>query len=86
MESHSLLEAGTLAASGGGSVDQDGAVVIKDGGASPQESMMLPTSGLIAAMERDAEEAGLGGWFNRNLEDIPESWSGANSDASASQD
>ena len=86
MESHSSLEAGTLAASGGGSVDQDGAVVIKDGGASPQESMMLPTSGLIAAMERDAEEAGLGGWFNRNPEDIPESWSGSNSGTSASQD
>ena len=47
---------------------------------------MLPTSGLIASMERDAEEAGLGGWFNGTLEDVPESWSGANSDASASQD
>ena len=47
---------------------------------------MLPTSGLIASMERDAEEAGLGGWFNGNPEDVPESWSGANSDASASQD
>ena len=47
---------------------------------------MPPTSGLIASMERDAEEAGLGGWFNRNPEDVPGSWSGANSDASASQD
>ena len=37
-------------------------------------------------MERDAEEAELGGWFNGNLEDIPESWSGSNSGASASQD
>ena len=44
------------------------------------------TQGLIAVMERDAEEAGLGGWFNRNLEDVLESWSGANSDVSASQD
>ena len=43
-------------------------------------------SGLIALMERDAEEAGLGGWFNGNPEDVPESWSGANSDVSASQD
>ena len=43
-------------------------------------------TGLIAEMEREAEEAGLGGWFNGNPEDIPESWSGANSDASASQD
>ena len=47
---------------------------------------MLPTSGLIASMERDAEEAGLGGWFNGNPEDVPESWSGSNSGASASQD
>ena len=47
---------------------------------------MPPTSGLIASMERDVEEAGLGGWFNGNPEDVPESWSGANSDASASQD
>ena len=37
-------------------------------------------------MERDAEEAGLGGWFNGNPEDVPESWSGSNSVASASQD
>ena len=51
-----------------------------------RDSPMPPTSGLIASMERDAEEAGLGGWFNRNPEDVPESWSGANSDASASQD
>ena len=51
-----------------------------------RDSPMLPTSGLIASMERDAEEAGLGGWYNGNPEDVPESWSGANSDASASQD
>ena len=51
-----------------------------------RDSPMPPTSGLIALMERDAEEAGLGGWFNGNPEDVPESWSGANSDASASQD
>ena len=50
------------------------------------DSPMLPTSGLIASMERDVEEAGLGGWFNGNPEDVPESWSGANSDVSASQD
>ena len=42
--------------------------------------------GLIAEMEKEAMEAGLGGWFNGNLEDVPESWSGANSDALASQD
>ena len=51
-----------------------------------RDSPMPPTSGLIASMERDVEEAGLGGWYNRNPEDVPESWSGANSDASASQD
>ena len=51
-----------------------------------RNSPIPPTSGLIALMERDVEEAGLGGWFNRNPEDVPESWSGANSDASASQD
>ena len=43
-------------------------------------------TGLIGEMEREAEEAGLGGWFNGNPEDIPESWSGANSNALASQD
>ena len=51
-----------------------------------RDSPMPPTSGLIALMERDAEEAGLGGWYNGNPEDVLESWSGANSDASASQD
>ena len=51
-----------------------------------RDSLIPPTSGLIASMERDAEEAGLGGWFNGNPEDVPESWSGANSDVSASQD
>ena len=42
--------------------------------------------GLIAEMEREATEASLGGWYNGNPEEVPESWSGANSDASASQD
>ena len=51
-----------------------------------RDSPMPPMSGLIASMERDAEEAGLGGWYNGNPEDVPESWSGANSDALASQD
>ena len=51
-----------------------------------RDSPMPRETGLIAEMEREAVEAGLGGWFNRNPEDVPESWSGANSDASASQD
>ena len=42
--------------------------------------------GLITEMEREAMEAGLGGWYNGNPEEVLESWSGANSDASASQD
>ena len=90
-ESSSSSEVGTSGVTGDGLDDQGGDednVVV---GASPQESMrqdspMLREEGLIAQMEREAEEAGLGGWFNRNPEDIPESWSGVNSDASASQD
>ena len=77
-------------ASGG---DQDGQVLAGIGlvaGALAEvmrrDSPMPRETGLIAEMEREAEEAGLGGWFNGNPEDVPESWSGANSDASASQD
>ena len=51
-----------------------------------RDSPMPRETGLIAEMEREAEEAGAGGWYNGNPEDIPESWSGANSDTSASQD
>ena len=90
-ESSSLSEAGTSGASGNGPDDQGGGEGGVVGGVSPQESMrwdsLMPREeGLIAQMEREAEEAGLGGWFNGNPEDIPESWSGANSDTSANQD
>ena len=90
-ESLSSSEAGTSGASGDGPDDQDGGKDNAAGGASPQESMrrdspMPKEEGLIVQMEREATEAGLGGWFNGNPEDIPESWSGANSDVSASQD
>ena len=51
-----------------------------------RDSPMPRETRLIAEMEREATEAGLGGWYNGNPEDVPESWSGANSDASASQD
>ena len=90
-ESSPSSEAKTSGASGDGLDDQDGGEGSVDDGVSPQEStrldsLMLPTLGLIAAMERDAEEAGLGGWFNRNPEGVPESWSGSNSGALASQD
>ena len=78
------------AVSGDGSDDQDGGEDSVDAGESTGEmrrdSPMLRETGLIEEMEREATEAGLGGWFNGNLEDIPESWSGANSNASASQD
>ena len=95
----SLLEEGTTSessGSGGSDVSGDGQdVLVSDGirqvaGALAEvmrrDSPMPPTSGLIASMERDAEEAGLGGWFNGNPEDVPESWSGSNSGALASQD
>ena len=51
-----------------------------------RDSLMPRETGLITEMEREAEEARLGGWFNGNPEDVPESWSGSNSGASASQD
>ena len=51
-----------------------------------RDSPIPRETGLIAEMEREAEEAGLGGWFNGNPEDVLESWSGSNSSASASQD
>ena len=93
LEGETTSESSGSGGSGASGDDQDGQVSDKIGpvaGASAEvmrrDSPMPPTSGLIASMERDAEEVGLGGWFNGNLEDVPESWSGANSDALASQD
>ena len=85
------LDHGTSDASGDDQGIQASGEDNGDDGVSPPESMrrdspMLPTSGLIVSMEREAEEAGLGGWFNGNPEDVPESWSGSNSGASSSQD
>ena len=78
------------AASGGELEDQGGDVVNVDAGESTdarrRDSLMPRETRLIAEMEREAMEAGLGGWFNGNLEDVLESWSGSNSDALASQD
>ena len=90
-ESTSLSEAGTSGVSGDGLGDQGGDEGNVVAGVSLQESMrrdspMPREEGLIAQMEREATEAGLGGWFNGNPEDVPESWSGANSNPSASQD
>ena len=69
----SSSDQGTSAVTGDGQVVPVGEEVNEDGGASPQESMrqdspMLLMLGLIASMERDVEEAGLGGWYNGNLE------------------
>ena len=79
-----------LAASGDDGDNQDGARDNVDAGTSTEEmrrdSPMLRETGLIAEMEREVTEAGLGGWFNDNPEEVPESWSGANSNTSASQD
>ena len=91
MESSLSSDQGTSDASGEDQGSQASGEDSVDAGVFPQGSMrrdspMPPTSGLIASMERDAEEAGLGGWFNGNPEDVPESWSGSNSGASASQD
>ena len=82
-------EAETSGASGNSPVVQDGDKDNRVVGASLQgstreDSPMLREEGLIAQMEREATEAGLGGWFNGNPEDVLESWSGANSDMSAS--
>ena len=83
-ESSLSSDQGTSDVSGGDWDDQGGDKDSGDDGVSPQgstrpDSPMPPTMGLIASMERDVEEAGLGGWFNGNPEDVPESWSGSNS-------
>ena len=91
MDSSDSSEVEMLGASGDGPDDQDGDEDNVDTGASTAENMrgdspMLREGGLIAEMEREATEVGLGGWFNGNPEEVPESWSGSNSGASASQD
>ena len=90
-EGLSSSEARTLDASGNNQDNQDGGTGNMDAGASMEESIrrdspMLQEGGLIMEMEEEAMEAGAGGWFNKNPEEVPESWSGCNSVASASQD
>ena len=90
-EGLSSSEAGMSDASGNNQDNQDGGTGSGDAGASLEGSMRVESpmpweGGVIADMEREVMEAGAGGWFNRNPEDIPESWSGTNSNASASQD
>ena len=80
---------GGSGASGDDQDDQGGDAVNEDVGLSTmsrRQSPMPRETGLIVEMEREAMEDGAGGWFNGNPEEVPESWSGANSDASASQD
>ena len=91
MDTPDSLGAGMSDASGDDQDDQDGGAGNVDAGAFTEENMrrdspMLQEGGLIVEMEREVTEAVLGGWFNRNPEDVLESWSGPNSDASASQD
>ena len=90
LETSSSSGSGGLAASGDDSGDQGGEGVNVDAGESTEvmrgDSPMPRETGLIVEMEREATEAGLGGWFNGNPEDVLESWSGANSDTSSSQD
>ena len=90
-ESSSLSEARISGASGDAPDGQDGDEVNAVVGVSPRESMrwdspMPREEELIVTMEREVMEVGLGGWFNGNPEDVLESWSGANSNASANQD
>ena len=89
--SSSLLGAETSGASGNApDVQGGGKDNVVDGvshpGSTRLDSPMPREEGLIVQMEREAEEVGLGGWFNGNPEDVPESWSGSNSVTSASQD
>ena len=65
----SSSEVGTLGVSGDVLGDQDGDEVNADDGAFPRESMrrdspMPREEGLITQMEREAMEAGLGGWLS----------------------
>ena len=85
-----LLEVGMSDASGNDQDDQGGDMGNRDAGASLEESMreespMPQEGGLIVEMEREAMEAGAGGWFNGMDQEVPESWSGCNSVTSASQ-
>ena len=87
----SLSEAGMLDASGNDQDNQDGGTGNGGAGASLEGSMRVESpmpqeGGLITEMETEVMVAGAGGWFNGNLEEVPESWSGPNSDMLASQD
>ena len=85
------LNQGTPDASGDDKDDQGGGEDNGDAGVSLEgstrvESPMSWEGGLIAEMEREVMEAGAGGWYNGLNQEIKESWSGPNSDMSASWD
>ena len=85
----SLLDQGMLDAGGNDKDNQDGGEDNVGTGASMEGSMRVESplpweGGLIAEMEREAMEAGAGGWFNGMPQGEPESWSGPNSNMSAS--
>ena len=91
MMGESLSDHEMLDASGNNRDDQDGGVGSRGTGASLEgstrvESPMPREGGLIEGMEREVTEAGAGGWYNGLDWEIEESWSGPNSDTSASQD
>ena len=87
----SLSEAGTSDVGGDNQDNQDGGEGSRGAGVSLEGSIRVESplpreGGLITEMEREAMEAGTGGWFNGLDWEIEESWSGPNSDTSASQD
>ena len=90
-EGGSSSEARTSDASGNTPDNQGGDAGNGGAGVSLEESTRVESpmpweGGLIAEMEREAMEAGAGGWFNGMEQEVPESWSGRNSVMSASQD
>ena len=91
IERKASSEARTSDASGDNKDNQDRGEGNRNIGASLEGSMRVESpmpweGGLIVEMEREATEAGAGGWYNRLDWEIEESWSGPNSNTSASQD
>ena len=87
----SSLDQGMSDASGNDEDSPDGGEDSGDAGVSLEgstrvESPLPREGGLIVEMEREAMEAGAGGWFNRMPQGELESWSGPNSNMLASQD
>ena len=77
VETSSSLGSGGSASSGDDGDDQDGegdSVVIGESTEAMRRDSPMPwETGLVVEMEREVIEAGLGGWFNGNPEDVPES-------------